>query len=136
MSAIKQGTPFRPPVPRPQPELWYAIYALPRKAFLDAVEKVVPQLLAPREGVHWEFEGFNRHKLFLCPVADSEDSSEYFQTVEFGLDAAGSNVHISVESAAEDKILLFKRLLAELDSLDDVAQACITPCSLLDDGRG
>ena len=132
MAVAKHNTSFQPPIPRPKPQLWHAVYELPRKTFLDAVEQVVAQLPPPRQGLHWEYEGFNRRHLFLLPVADSDDSSEYFQSVELGLDVGGGKIHVYVESVDNSKIQLFKDLLTKLNSLDYIAQACVTPCSMLD----
>lgn len=132
MSAVKRSASLRPPMPRPQPQLWYAVYELPRKMFLDAVEEVVSQMPPPREGLHWEYEGFNRNSLFLLPVADNDDSSEFFQSVVFGFNVGGGRIHIYVESTINDKIRVFKELVTALGSLDYVTQACIEPCSMLD----
>lgn len=128
MSLPEQEIPFRPPLPRPATEIWQAAYRLSRRDFLEAVEYVMPFVAHPIEGLHWEYEGFRRGSLFVWqPNDDTRGLPPVY--IEFGMRIDDDLITIYANTASETELQLFRRLTTELDGIEYVAKARVTPCT-------
>lgn len=130
MSLVENKKLFKPPLARGRSETWYATYRLSRNDFLAAVECAAARVPHPVPGLRWEYEGFRGNRLYIWQPGNPERGC-IPSHIEFGLHVYADQVTIHAQTENEVELLLFRGLTTELDNIDHVLQARLTPCTLL-----
>lgn len=127
MPVLETEKPFKPPLPRPEKEIWQASYQLNQSELLEAVELAIQRVAPPTLNLPWQYDGYRSNRIYFFHRCYGFPNA----TAELGMKLEGNQITIYANTASELELQLFRRLTTELDSLEQVASKRLTPCTFV-----